>query len=66
MEHYLPKEIKCPQCNSSDIIPISYGYPGFEMMEKSTKGKIVLGGCCITDNQPNKHCTECEFEWENK
>ena len=65
MEHYLPKK-KCPQCNSSDIISIVYGMPGPELQEQSSREEVKLGGCCIIDNQPNKHCTECEFEWENK
>ena len=66
MEHCLPEKNKCPKCNSTDIIPIAYGYPGPEMIDQSMKGKIALGGCGIREKQPNKHCTECEFEWEGK
>ena len=62
MEHYLPEK-KCPQCNSSDIIPIVYGMPSPGFVEQSFKEEVKLGGCCIPHNPPNKHCTECEFEW---
>lgn len=53
----------CPKCSTLKVIPIEYGYPNYEMYEESQKGKFVLGGCCVSDNNPNWHCTECENEW---
>ena len=53
--------MKCPQCGSEKIADILYGYPGFspELDKLLDKGKVVLGGCCITDNDPLWRCTEC-------
>ena len=56
---------KCPDCSSTDIIPIMYGMPGEKMRNDYMEGKIKLGGCCIEvdGNQANRHCKSCEFEW---
>ena len=27
------------------------------------KGKVVLGGCYVTDDDPDRHCNDCENEW---
>jgi hypothetical protein len=55
----------CPKCSSvKDVIPIEYGYPGEEMMEEEKTGKIRLGGCCVTDDNPEWHCKACRYEWQ--
>jgi len=33
------------------------------MIEDLDKGDIVLGGCCVTENDPEWHCKDCEHEW---
>jgi hypothetical protein len=56
-----PKRRKrgCPRCGSLDVVPILYGYPGPEMMDMANKREIELGGCCVTDRDPRKHCKAC-------
>jgi len=54
---------KCPQCNSTNIVPIVYGMPGLEMQKDSYEGKIHLGGCGIKIDAPNRYCNDCENEW---
>lgn len=55
----------CPKCSSvKDVIPIEYGLPGDEMMEEEKTGKIRLGGCCVTDDNPEWHCKACRYEWQ--
>ena len=51
----------CPNCNSPRIATIQYGYPRFskELEQDLAEGKIVLGGCCITDDDPDYKCVEC-------
>ena len=47
------KKLKnCPKCGCSKIASILYGMPAFspELEMELDEGKIVLGGCCITDN----------------
>ena len=54
----------CPKCGSLDVVPIFYGLPGGpEVMEAAKEGKIALGGCCVTDNDPQKRCKACGTEF---
>jgi|GEM_PF-604537 len=53
----------CPQCLSKDILLIQYGMPSAETLEKSSAGKFVLGGCCISDQSPKWYCQVCEHEF---
>lgn len=53
----------CPFCGSRIIIPIAYGFPGPDVEEKSKKGKVILGGCMVWENQPQSHCNDCGYEW---
>ena len=54
---------RCPFCGSHEVVPILYGLPGPEMMEQAEAGKIALGGCCVTGDDPNWHCNKCGHEW---
>ncbi len=53
---------KCPRCDSDKVVPIKYGYPGIELMEKQRKEKIKLGGCVISPD--NWYCKNCELDFE--
>lgn len=57
------KTHNCPECDSEKVARIVFGYPGEEMMEQSERGEIVLGGCCVTENDPEWRCNDCENEW---
>ena len=55
---------KCPECHDEgSIIEIAYGYPGEEMRDKYEKGEIKLGGCLVSEDNPNWHCNKCGHEW---
>jgi len=54
---------KCPKCNSTNIVPIVYGMPGPELMEKNHEGKIHIGGCAIKLDSFDRHCNDCENQW---
>ncbi|ERJ11906.1 hypothetical protein [Haloplasma contractile] len=58
---------KCPACRSTDTVDILYGMPTQDAYESAKRGEVVLGGCCISDVSPAKHCKECgqEFGCEN-
>jgi ribosomal protein L37AE/L43A len=58
------KPRKCPKCGSHRIARILYGYPACsEKLEADMKsGRIALGGCCITFDDPAWKCIECETE----
>ena len=55
---------KCPKCKSTRIASILYGMPAFsEKLEREMEdGKIVLGGCCVTDDDPKWQCADCGQE----
>lgn len=54
---------RCPACGSADVVRISYGYPTPEAIDEAERGEILLGGCCISDENPEWDCTNCEHEW---
>lgn len=58
------KPRKCPQCGAAKIANILYGYPDFSpKLDKEIKeGKITLGGCCITGDDPQWKYAECEAD----
>lgn len=61
--HYSKSKPKtCPNCGSEKIADILWGYPGYseEMEKQIEEGKLVLGGCCVTDHDPEWECVECE------
>lgn len=49
----------CPRCGSRDTIPIVFGYPGPELIAAAQQGEVVLGGCCITGDDPAWRCRSC-------
>jgi len=53
----------CPRCHSSNVIPILYGMPTSEAGEESDKGLIKLGGCDVSDDDPQWYCKDCGHEF---
>ena len=52
-------DVICPGCGASESVrEILYGMPGsdFEF------DKYIVGGCCVTDNDPDIGCKECGWE----
>jgi len=52
---------KCPKCGSTRVAPILYGMPAFdeEMERQLSNEKLYLGGCCVSDWDPEYHCFAC-------
>ncbi len=57
------KPRKCPACSSSRIAEILYGMPEIsDKLEKDlSAGRIILGGCCISDDDPEWQCADCQM-----
>ena len=55
------KPRKCPQCGQAPLASIFYGMPAFDekLERKINEGRITLGGCCISDDDPVWECTHC-------
>jgi len=63
----MKEKIFCPKCGSQkDVIPIVFGYPTLKTINKAERKEVKLGGCCITDNDPQWHCKKCGKEFLNK
>lgn len=60
---------KCPDCGSSRVVKILYGLqPDTEKIWDDLKaGRVVLGGCCISGDDPRWECLDCgEQVWEEE
>lgn len=52
--------IKCPFCGKRHTVPIQYGMPSYEAFLDEQSGKIKLGGCIITEDDPRRYCKDCK------
>lgn len=50
----------CPTCGSKVIAEIQYGLPAFIDLEAIESGRIVMGGCCLTGDDPLWRCVACD------
>jgi len=57
--------MKCPECDSSSVAEILWGYPADmkELEKELDEKKIVLGGCIVTEHDPRWECNECLTRW---
>ncbi len=55
----------CPKCGSNHVARILYGLPADsdELKRELDAKRSVLGGCVVTDDDPEWHCNECRREW---
>jgi ribosomal protein S27AE len=58
---YKSKPKRCPACGSEKILSIVYGYPGDELSRDAQAGKVILGGCCVTGDDPIWQCGSCNM-----
>ena len=56
----------CPNCKSSNAVPIVYGLPGWELAKEQEQGKVVLGGCVVMGDgsDPQWACKSCGTQWK--
>lgn len=61
-------KITCPNCNFANTCRIVYGMPDFtERLQRDLDaGRVSLGGCSVGDNAPNRHCNDCEIDFDTK
>ena len=60
------KPIKCQKCGKKTVVKILYGMPSPESWERYENGKLIIGGCCITQDSPEWGCTHCQTEYKKK
>lgn len=61
---YRRKPRKCPACGHAPLATILYGMPMFnEKLEQDIEaGKIVIGGCCVSMDDPVWECSQCGLQ----
>ena len=61
----MSEEPKCPHCKTTSIAEILWGFPPTSdfLQDQIKQKKIVLGGCIITDNDPQWECNSCHHRW---
>jgi hypothetical protein len=52
---------KCEKCNGR-LIPIVYGLPSGKMFRDAERGKVKLGGCMVSPENPSWYCKNCDGE----
>ncbi len=55
-------ELVCPHCGERSLIPIGYGKPSQETIERAERGELFLGGCVVTENDPAWYCSQCKHK----
>ena len=55
---------KCPACGGEPVASILWGMPAFseKLNQDLESGRVVLGGCCVSMDDPEWQCTVCEVE----
>jgi hypothetical protein len=52
---------QCSSCGSEKIARILYGMPMYneKLKKQLDRGTVMLGGCCVTGNDPKYECMNC-------
>jgi hypothetical protein len=53
------KPAKCPGCGARKVVRILYGFPADDAFDAAEKGKLVIGGCVVSECDPAWQCTGC-------
>jgi|SRR3989344_2303598 len=61
-------KITCPNCSSQNTCQILYGLVGLDdkLNEDLGAGRVHLGGCVMSGEDPDRHCNECEIDFDTK
>lgn len=56
---------RCPKCGSENIALIIWGDPVYcdGLIQDIDEGRVHIGGCCVTGDNPEWHCNDCEEEF---
>ena len=52
----------CPTCESPGT-PIMWGYPTEMALQQADQGRVILGGCVVTEPHPSHLCDTCGTEF---
>ena len=56
---------ECPKCGGTDMAIILYGFSSEELLhsKKVKEKKIILGGCCVGEDNPKQECNDCGWRY---
>jgi hypothetical protein len=63
-----PRIRTCPRCANKPLARILYGLiaPDEKLWAQMEAGRVVLGGCCISGDDPTRACLACDSViWPN-
>lgn len=64
--HGVPDDVprECPSCKSAHVAAIVYGFVDVSgLASELESGRVVLGGCDLSDSSPRWQCNTCGHEW---
>lgn len=55
------KPDECPNCGHTPVAEILWGMPAYseQLRAEEQAGRIVFGGCCVSDDDPEWECAKC-------
>ena len=53
------KPRRCPACGEAAVVSIAWGFPTEAVFEDADAGKVVVGGCVVTGDDPAWRCKAC-------
>ena len=53
----------CPECLSSKVLPIVYGFPSPPLVAALKKSRVLLGGDYLVEGDPSWACGACQSRW---
>ncbi len=58
-------KVTCPSCASTNTCRIVYGMVAFDesLNADLEAGRLHLAGCGISENAPDRHCNDCETDF---
>jgi hypothetical protein len=56
----------CPQCNQMAAVEIIYGFPTKRLLRQAERKEVVLGGCVVMGDDPDRRCLNCGHRWSHQ
>ena len=56
---------KCPKCGAAKVVPVLYSYPDAKLFEQEEQSRVIIGGCVLTEINPERECLECHEQGGN-
>lgn len=61
--HARDADMTCPECLTSKVTPIVYGFPSPALVAAMRGGVVALGGDYLVEGDPNWACKACQSRW---